>query len=221
MASSLESRVVNDRMLKLAVLPRIKPMRLRRVAKPFDSPDYIFELKHDGFRAVAYIEDGDCRLVSRNLNRFRSFVMLSNALGQLPVANAILDGEVVCLDDRGVSQFNRLFGRRHEPVFYAFDLLWLNSKDLRKLPLIERKQRLAQLVKRSRLAQLLYAGHIETQGVAFFEEVCARDLEGIIAKRKQGVYRDDGKDWLKIKNPNYSQAEGRREWLKRKRSALM
>ena len=68
-------------------------------------------------------------------------------------------------------------------------------------------------MKKSRLAQLLYAGHIETQGVAFFEEICARDLEGIVAKRKQGVYRDDGKDWLKIKNPNYSQAEGRHELL--------
>ncbi len=203
-------------MLKLVVLPRIKPMRLRRVAKPFDSPDFVFELKHDGFRAIAYIEDGECKLVSRNLNRFHSFAILSKALGQLPVTNAILDGEVVCLDDRGVSHFNRLFGRRHEPVFYAFDLLWLNGKDLRKLPLIERKQRLEHLVKKSRLPQLLYAGHIETQGVAFFEEICARDLEGIVAKHKQGVYRNDGKDWLKIKNPNYSQAEGRHEFLKRK-----
>ena len=203
-------------MLKLVVLPRIKPMRLRRVAKPFDSPDFVFELKHDGFRAIAYIEDGECKLVSRNLNRFRSFATLSNALERVPFENAILDGEIVCLDDKGVSQFSRLFGRRHEPVFYAFDLLWLSGKDLRKLPLIERKQRLDQLMKKSRLPQLLYAGHIETQGVAFFEEICARDLEGIVAKHKQGVYRNDGKDWLKIKNPNYSQAEGRHEFLKRK-----
>ena len=124
--------------LKWVVLPRIKPMRLRRVAKPFDSPDYIFELKHDGFRAIAYIEDGGCRLVSRNLNRFQSFLTLKKALGQMPIESAILDGEVVCLDRRGVSQFNQLLFRPSQPIFYAFDLLCLDGEDLWKPPLIER-----------------------------------------------------------------------------------
>jgi bifunctional non-homologous end joining protein LigD len=87
-------------------------MRLTQVAKPFDDPDYIFELKHDGFRALAYIEEGGCRLVSRNNNHFKSFRSLQESLGKLPVQNAILDGEVVCLDEHGVSQFNELFSRR-------------------------------------------------------------------------------------------------------------
>ena len=116
-------------------------MRLTRVLKPFDDPDYIFELKHDGFRAIAYIEDGKCKLVSRNQNPF-NFLFLSVALGKLPIENAILDGEVVCVDANGVSQFNHLISRKHEPVFYVFDLLWLNDKDLRRLPLIDRKQHL-------------------------------------------------------------------------------
>src|SRR5208283_1732539 len=97
-------------MIEFHVLPRIKPMRLQCVAKPFDNPDYIFELKHDGFRAICYVEDGESGLVSRNLKQF-SFVPLSNAPAQLPVKNAILDGEVVCLDSNGVSRFNQLIGR--------------------------------------------------------------------------------------------------------------
>ena len=108
-------------------------MRLTR-AKPFDSPNYLFELKHDGFRAIAYIDDGNAELVSRNQNRF-AFGSLKIALAQLPVKNAILDGEVVCLDRYGVRQFNQLLARKTPPIFYAFDLLWLNGKDLRKLPL--------------------------------------------------------------------------------------
>jgi bifunctional non-homologous end joining protein LigD len=191
-------------------------MRLQRVQKPFDNSDYIFELKHDGFRAIAYIEDGKCKLVSRNQNHF-NFLFLSVALGKLPVENAILDGEVICLDANGVSQFNHLISRKHEPVCYAFDLLWINDKDLRRLPLIDRKQQLEKLIKKAKCSEILYAHHILANGVALFEEICSRDLEGIIAKRKRGVYRDDGKDWLKIKNPKYSRAEGRHELLKHKR----
>ena len=86
------------------VLPRIQPMRLSRIAKPFDDPEYLFELKHDGFRAIAYFEAGECKLVSRNSNQFKSFVSLKESLGKIPVKNAILDGEVVCLDEHGVSQ---------------------------------------------------------------------------------------------------------------------
>ncbi len=73
-------------------------MRLTRIVKPFDDPDYIFELKHDGFRALAYIDAGDCKLISRNLNRFKSFESLKKLLDKVPVQNAILDGEIVCLD---------------------------------------------------------------------------------------------------------------------------
>jgi bifunctional non-homologous end joining protein LigD len=198
------------------LLPSIKPMRLQRVAKPFDNPDYIFELKHDGFRAIAYVDDGKCKLVSRNQNHF-NFLFLSVALGKFLVDNAILDGEVVCLDANGVSQFNHLISRKREPVFYAFDLLWLNGKDLRRLPLLDRKQQLEKLIKKTRCREILYAHHIVGNGVGFFEEICTRDLEGIIAKRKRGVYRDDGKDWLKIKNPRYSRAEGRHDVMTHKK----
>ena len=161
------------------VLPRIHPMRLRLVREPFDHPDYIFELKHDGFRAIAYLQHGECRLVSRN-QRNLGFASLKKALAGLPVQTAILDGE-----------------------------------DLRQRPLVERKKRLARLIQAATCSRLLYAQHIEQHGKGFFAEICARDLEGIVAKRKLGIYKDDGNSWLKVKNRTYSQAEGRHELLTR------
>jgi bifunctional non-homologous end joining protein LigD len=114
-----------------------------------------------------------------------------------------------------VSQFNQLLGRKGEPVFYAFDLLWLDGRDLRQTPLVERKKRLARLVRAAECSHLLYAQHIEQHGKGFFAEICARDLEGIVAKRKSGVYREDRQDWLKVKNPTYSQAQGRHDLFRR------
>ena len=191
-------------------------MRLTRIAMPFDDPDYLFELKHDGFRAIAYFQNGECKLVSRNLNQLR-FRSLKDALAKLPVQNAIIDGEIACLDEQGVSRFNQLLSRKAEPILYVFDLLWLDGADLRNLPLIERKSRLAALVQKSGCDRIIYAQHIEGTGKRFLQEICAHDLEGIVAKRKLGIYKDDGSGWLKIKNPTYTQAEGRHELLTRKK----
>jgi bifunctional non-homologous end joining protein LigD len=187
-------------------------MRLRLVKEPFNNPDYISELKHDGFRAVVYVQNGECKLVSRNLKNLQ-FASLRAALATLPVRNAILDDEIVCLDERGVSRFNQLLNRKAEPIFYAFDLLWLVDDDLRRLPLIVRKKRLHDLIRTSDGGRILYAQHVESEGNQMFEEICTRDLEGIVAKRKLGIYKDDGNGWLKIKNRSYSQAEGRHELL--------
>jgi bifunctional non-homologous end joining protein LigD len=187
-------------------------MRLRLVKEPFDDPEYIFELKHDGFRAVVYLQNGECKLISRHSKMLR-FDSLRRALAKVPVHTAILDGEIVCLDEHGVSQFNQLFARKGEPVLYAFDLLWLDGEDLRQRPLFERKQRLQRLVQGARCERLLYAQHIEGCGKKFFEEICGRDLEGIVAKRKLSAYKDDANGWLKIKNRAYSQAEGRNEMM--------
>jgi bifunctional non-homologous end joining protein LigD len=191
-------------------------MRLRQVEKAFDNPDYIFELKHDGFRAVAYLQNGECKILSRNLNHLR-FGSLKEALAKLPVENAILDGEIVCLDKNGVSRFYQLLSNKGTPVFYAFDLLWLNGEDLRPEPLLERKETLRALIQSSKCTRILYAQHIERFGKRFFKEICGRDLEGIVAKRKLSIYKNDGIGWIKIKNRTYSQAEGRHELLTRTR----
>jgi bifunctional non-homologous end joining protein LigD len=98
------------------MLPKIVPMELRLVRNVFDHADYVFELKHDGFRGIAYIEGGKCQLVSRR-HCGLEFPSLAAALAKLPAESAILDGEIVCLDERGISQFNRLLSRKAEPVF--------------------------------------------------------------------------------------------------------
>jgi bifunctional non-homologous end joining protein LigD len=121
---------------------------------------------------------------------------------------------------RTASQFNALLtGKgRDMALFYAFDLVWLNGTDYRRTPLVERKAQLSEFVRRSRCPRLLYAQHIDGAGKQFFREICARDLEGIVGKRKNGLYRDDRLDWVKIKNRAYSQANGRHELLTRRKS---
>jgi bifunctional non-homologous end joining protein LigD len=117
------------------------------------------------------------------------------------------------VDDAGRSVFKDLLFRRRECLLFAFDLLFLNGEDLRGLPLIERKARLKKLLRRKR-SLVLYVDHIVGRGRQFFEKVCELDLEGIVAKRKHSQYRPTEKPsphWVKIKNPKYSQAEGREE----------
>jgi len=193
-------------------------MQLSRRTEPFDSDDFIYELKIDGFRALAHIRDGRGELVSRNGNVFRGFAELVTWIAEhLHVENAVLDGEIACIDDSGRSVFNDLLFRRRDCVFFAFDLLWLNGEDLRGLPLIERKARLKKLLGR-KVSRVLYLDHIEARGRDLFEKVCELDLEGIVAKRKASVYRPTEKPsphWVKIKNPRYSQAEGREELFER------
>jgi bifunctional non-homologous end joining protein LigD len=191
-------------------LPVIEPMTVSRIAAPFDDPDYLFELKHDGFRALAYVSAGRCDLVSRRKNHYKSFDSLKTALAHLKAADAILDGEIVCLDGDGYRQFNQLLYRREEPAFYVFDLLWLNGHDLRQLPLIERKRQLHKLIAKSQCDRVIYAQHIARRGTALYQEICDRDLEGMVCNRNDSVYSSTGY-WLKVLNPNYTQHNGRQE----------
>jgi bifunctional non-homologous end joining protein LigD len=129
----------------------------------------------------------------------------------------VFDGELVCLDEFGRSKFYDLMFRRGEPFFYAFDLLWHDGEDLRPLPLIERKKRLRRLI-RSQKWPLLYLDYIAENGSGLFEHSRPLDLEGIIAKRKDSHYHVTEKgspNWIKIKNPAYSQAECRQELFER------
>jgi bifunctional non-homologous end joining protein LigD len=192
-------------------LPRIDTAQLTLFRTPFNDPDFLFELKVDGFRALAYIDDGVCELVSRRRNPYKSFRELANSLRQLKVKNAIIDGELACLDSEGRSIFNELLFRRGSPVFYAFDLLYLNGRDLRQLPLIERKEKLRAVIEKSALRGVICCGkYIEGRGVDLFNEIVRRNLEGMVAKRKNGIYSTVS-GWLKVKNPQYTQSERRYE----------
>jgi len=199
------------------MFPDVKPMELSRRAEAFDHRDWVFELKHDGFRAIAYIAKGECRLVSRKGTVYKSFAPLREAIAnELRAKDAILDGEIVCLDSDGRSIFKELLYRRAEPFFYAFDLIWFNGKDLRQLPLLERKRMLRRLISQRKHGRVKFARGIRARGRGLFREICRLDLEGIVAKHRSGLYLP-GTKWIKIKNPNYSQAEGRHELFEKRR----
>ena len=183
-------------------------MPLARLHAPFDHPDWIYELKYDGWRALAYIEGGTCRLVSRNGNPFKRFAGLSAGIAAAVPGRVVLDGEIACLDGDGRPQFWELMRRRIAPTFCAFDILLLNGRDLRGLSLVERKRSLQPLVK----PPLLYVDHIEARGVDLFKSACRLDLEGIVAKLANGRYESRATTWVKI-NRMYSQAEGRAEFF--------
>jgi bifunctional non-homologous end joining protein LigD len=193
-------------------------MRLSRRPEPFDSDEYLYELKIDGFRALAHIADGKGELISRNGSVFRGFAELATWIAEhLKVEDAVLDGEITCIDGEGRPVFKDLLFRKSSCIFVAFDLLYLNGKDLRTLPLIERKQRLRKLLGR-RGSRMLYLDHVENDGKMLFEQIVRMDLEGMVCKQKNSPYRattERSKYWIKVKNPRYSQTEGREELFER------
>jgi bifunctional non-homologous end joining protein LigD len=201
---------------------QFQPMPLLKRAAPFDDPDYIFELKYDGFRALAIIEHGHAQLLSRNGHPFSSFSELAESISDsLPNTRAVIDGEIYSLDRRGKPQFkNLLFHRGNPPCFFAFDLLKRDGKDLRTERLLDRKQELRRmLAKISPPFPLRYADHVDGKGIALFERVCELDLEGIVAKQKFGNYvtEREHSTWFKILNREYSQKDRREELFERER----
>ena len=165
---------------KLPLSP-FTPADLERLPDAFDHDDFIFELKMDGFGALAYVDDHETRLVSRKANTYKSFASLCVAIHIDLDYRAVLDGEIVVLDSAGRPQFYQLLRRRGEPVFYAFDVLWMDGKDMRSLPLMERKRLLRSIVPEQPSA-MLYAHHIERTGIEFYRLACEQDLEGVVAR---------------------------------------
>jgi bifunctional non-homologous end joining protein LigD len=194
-------------------------MPLLRAPEPFDHPDWLFELKHDGFRALAVVEGHRCTLVSRNGHVFAQWPQLAEEIAHAVRAKrAVLDGEIACVRPDGSSDFHALLFRRDWPVFYAFDVLSVEGEDLRSRGLLQRKRALARLMPRA-ATRLRFVEPLRGRGTALFAAVCARDGEGIVAKWARGTYHVDGAttSWLKVKNPAYSQAEGRHELFESRR----
>jgi bifunctional non-homologous end joining protein LigD len=211
-------------------LPSFQPLSLRRARAPFSHPDWLFEIKWDGFRALLHSDSEGVR----NGNTFKSFPGLCEGLARdLNGRRCVLDDEIVCLDPNGEPQFRDLLFRRADPVFYAFEILWdeharsddeeemrrfRNGEDLRYLPLIDRKLRLHAVVPK-RGERLLYCDHIDQDGNGMFRVACEQDLAGIVAKRKSEPYLPDHTTWLKIRNHDYSQWVGRAELFERERGS--
>jgi bifunctional non-homologous end joining protein LigD len=188
-----------------------QPMPLSRRPLPFDHPEWIFELKYDGFRALGVIQNGRTQLISRNGHPFSFDLCIP-----LPAGKTVLDGEIVCIDEQGKPQFRDLLFHRGEPCFFAFDLLMNDGKDVRLERLTDRKQALRRLLAGVPMSRFHYADHIEREGIALFKRVCDMDLEGVVAKHAFGPYSAETK-WFKIKNRSYSQMQGREELVERER----
>lgn len=195
------------------MLPAVVPMPLDVRRAPFDDPQWLFEVKVDGYRAVAYV-DADVRLVSRtgrDLARQRRFSDVARATADVfRGRQVILDGELACFFPDGRSDWRGLQRRSALPYFAAFDVLWLDGEDLRERPLRERKALLRDLVPEPP-CRVLYVEAVPERGVALFNAVRAADMEGIVAKWADGPYRllDGLTSWVKIKNRAYSQMADR------------
>jgi bifunctional non-homologous end joining protein LigD len=194
------------------------PVSLGR-SLPFSNPDFLYEIKYDGFRSMVHIENGRCRLVSRNGNEFETFSVLNNAIATEIKTSSVIDGEIVCLDESGKPQFRDLLFHRGEPRFMAFDILSCNGEDLRYLPLIDRKLRLRSILPRCS-DRIIYCDHVEYEGKGLFLLACKHDLEGIVAKPKRNPYRQDHAGWLKIRNQGYTQWAGREKLFERERETI-
>jgi bifunctional non-homologous end joining protein LigD len=192
----------------------VEPMLAVLAEKPFNGDNWLFELKLDGIRAIVTKDGSKLHMWTRNAKSMTSrFPILAAALQELPADSAILDGEIVALDDQGYSHFGLIQPRIHLtrskdiavaeeqiPVyFYAFDLLYLNGYNLMKFPLSERKAVLRAVISADG-GWIRYTDHIEGRGVDFFNAVSSRNLEGIVAKQKMSAYEQTrSKCWIKIK----------------------
>jgi bifunctional non-homologous end joining protein LigD len=171
--------------------------------EPFDDPDWIFERKLDGVRCMAHRDGGGpVRLLSRtDRDMTGQFPELAEALAAQPVEDVVVDGEIVAFED-GVTSFSKLQRRARERVsvfLYVFDLLRLDGRDVRDLPLRERKARLREALEFG--GRLHYSQHRNEHGKRLFREACRQGLEGLIAKRAGSPYRSGARsrDWLKLK----------------------
>lgn len=188
---------------KSTIPKTIKPMKTTLVDEPFDDPDWLYEVKWDGYRAIGIINKGNVQLISRNNLPFDKFYPINKVLKSWDI-NAVIDGEILVLNDKGISDFGALQNWRSEAdgtlVYYVFDILWYEGKNLMNLPLKDRLTILKDVLPTNddniRLSKVF-----EANGIEFFSAAEKIGLEGIIAKKASSVYTSDlrSREWLKIK----------------------
>src|SRR2546426_9047223 len=197
------------------LLGKVAPMLAVAADEPFDSPEFIYEPKWDGVRTIAFVDGGEVRLQTRNLldctRQYPEATQVAEAL--TGAYQAVVDGEVVALNEKGVPSFQRLQPRMHvtdeatvrklrrsTPVIYqAFDILYADGEDLRRLPLRERLRRLAEVL--TPMGAIRRNEGFPATGVALFEAAREQGIEGIVAKRLDSIYLPGARSpaWVKIK----------------------
>src|SRR5688500_8499392 len=185
----------------------IEPQLTTLVDAPPSGSNWIHEVKFDGYRMGGRIENGKAKLITRSgLDWTRKFPAIGKALEKTRIKSGWLDGEIVVPDENGLSSFSGLQralseGDDRQMVFYLFDLPHLNGRDLRDLPLVQRKQLLRDTLFAKKVKGVLaYSEHHEAEGDAFYKAACNMALEGVVSKRKDSPYRSGrGRDWVKSK----------------------
>lgn len=202
-AETLSDHAASEKVKKLEVTELVKPMLATKAPEIFNKANWIYELKWDGYRALANIQKGKVDLYSRNGISFKAkFKEIYDQLKNIP-HDAILDGEVVALDENGKPVFQKLQNYQKEPSgelrYYVFDLLFLNGHNIMHLPLTERKSLLPGVIED--IPQVFYCDHVESMGKAFFEQAVDMGMEGVIAKKADSKYSPGTRSdkWLKIK----------------------
>src|SRR6185437_2720277 len=180
-------------------LDNIKPMLCSLIREPFDDPDFLFEVKLDGYRIIAYVQNGEVTLSSRSgLDYTKKYPSIAEALSAQG-SDIILDGELVALNNEGKPDFDALQKNngKNPLVFYAFDVLWYKGYDLMGLQLTERKQVLSKAITFNEVIR--YSDDFD-EGIRLFELIKKQQMEGIVAKRKSSKYEPGkrGNDWLKL-----------------------
>jgi bifunctional non-homologous end joining protein LigD len=188
---------------KSSMPKNVVPMLATLVDEPFDNGNWIFEIKWDGYRAVAYCTGKNVELISRNLTPFtEKYYPVTDAFKQLKL-KAVFDGEIVAVDESGLAVFQSLQNWQNTPVrlqYFIFDILWLDGYDLTQIPLIERKRILKEVLPQDDEV-LKYSDHVIGSGKEFFQAAVSQGLEGIMAKRANSIYQTDKRtdNWVKIK----------------------
>jgi len=183
----------------------VEPMLPTLFKYPFSNPGWLFEPKWDGFRAICFFESGSVRLVSRNKKSLTAkFPALQSIAKSIRATTAVLDGEIAAVDKTGTPRFNLLRakeqGTGHVVIYFAFDLLYLDGRDLTQEPVIKRKALLKKILPRRQVARLRYTDHVIGDGKAMFAELSRLKLEGMVAKRCDSIYVSGRtRAWLKVK----------------------
>jgi bifunctional non-homologous end joining protein LigD len=201
------------------------PMLPEAIKKPFDNADWVFEVKWDGYRAIAEIDDPNASLYSRNrLPLMKKFPLVVQSLQKLGF-RAVLDGEIIVADKNGMPDFQKLQhykgAARDHLLYYVFDVLFYEDRDLTGLPLVKRKELLKQILPPDE--HIKYSEHLWKDGVSFFDAAKQKGIEGIVAKHSRGLYKPGSRsgEWLKIKSritqdcviSGFTEPRGQRKYL--------
>src|SRR5690606_15608448 len=201
---------------KRAGVPKaVEPMQAHQTREPFSHPDWVYEPKLDGIRAVATLSEGTVRLVTRRGNDVTpGYPAVAASIGRQPANSVVFDGEIVAFDDRGAPSFERLQQRMNltnpveirqaekdvPVVYFVFDLLYLDGVDVRRAPLEERRRLLQQTLLPQGNVQLV--DQLEMDGVDAYNVVVGLGLEGLVAKKRGSTYTSGARSqaWMKVKS---------------------